>query len=404
MLYILSLYGEKGRDSLNQSHTWPGQLSVEAAGEVVKIGLDTQCIRIKLYAFQLKIMSVTTHQIAKSLGIAQATVSRALRHDPRIAQGTRQRVHEAARRMGYRSNLLARSLRTGKTGLLGFVLASLEVESSMRHAMAIERLATAHGYQVLSSCHQGGSEDEIRKVQELHGLQVEGLIAFPVEGEGGANYRKLAQSGFPMVLLNVNTQAMAYPIPSINMDYEDAGWRALQHLAEIGRRRPAFLAGGTNAWSVSARMKGWRRGCESLGIDFDACPMASDPLDGSGEGAMRLSRELLESGATFDAVVASNDVFATVMLKVLQRAGRHVPDDVALIGFDDIHLAQYLHVPLTTFRQPAKHVSELALNLLMAQIQGQPLEQVDHKVQPDLMIRESTLGRKGDEWFMDRCV
>lgn len=344
-----------------------------------------------------KIVSVTISDIAKKLNLHHTTVSRVLNNRGKdfISEKTRDKVLAAAKELGYQPNLFARGLITGKSHMIGVNLGVPNVEVTANRLMIFETLAYEHGYSIVSAYHGGDPAREQANVQRLKGLQIDGMLAIPTEHSECMNYKNLAEQGFPLVIMGQNPP---FPVNSVDSDSVEGGRLVVQHLIEQGRRNIAFICGSKDKFSaaIQGRIEGYKLACNSAGIDFESLPFfATKNPTGTVEAGRDVAVELVNSGRKFDAVVASSDIFAIVACKVLKDSGYRIPQDVAVTGCDDISVAQYLSVPLTTLRTPHEEDGKTAFNMLLTM-----MDRKDRKegtgtfervlVKPQLVIREST--------------
>lgn len=330
--------------------------------------------------------TITIKDIAKSLGVSHVTVSKALRNQPPISEKTCLRVKQAAEQMGYKPNLLSRGLKTGKAQVVGTLMGSPDHEVTMLKFGAIADQAVKHGFSLFSGFNSAKVEREKSEIQELLGRQVDGLIIFPLERSDPTHFISLIKE-VPVVFLEAR---FSFPVNYVNMDYVNGGYQAVSHMIKQGRRKLAFLAGGTLSFTIKERIQGWRQGCLEAGLDFSSLPFFFTELKDSPEDMYQLANALIESGRSFDAIVCSNDVIAANAMRALYEHGYRVPDDVALIGFDNNMFGSCLSVPLTTFAQPIREIGEAVFNILYRHIENPsaPFEQVVLK--PQIVIRNST--------------
>jgi LacI family transcriptional regulator len=343
---------------------------------------------------------ITISDVAKAAKVSETTVSAVMGRsgrgsNVRVGQETRQRVLATARQLGYSTNILASGLRKGKTHTIGLVLEYLGGEVSMIKAQVIEDLARENGYRVFTCCHHDKPELEEADVRDLVARQVDGLIIFPIpfyrngSEDKSSHLQRLAEQNFPLVTFYGE---LPFLVNSVKVDNVHAGLLAVRHLVEIGRTKMAFIGGNPVYHSVKNRISGWREGCREAGLNFEDMPFIGNSLTIPEEkvGA-QLAQNLMNSGKKLNGLIASNDYLALGVLKALQDRGVRVPDDVAVIGYDDNRFSEFLSVPLTTIRQPAKEVGEAAFKLLLKKMENpvSPVEEIVLK--PKLIVRESTM-------------
>ncbi|MDJ0750259.1 MAG: LacI family DNA-binding transcriptional regulator [Woeseiaceae bacterium] len=332
----------------------------------------------------------TSRDIAEIAGVSQATVSRALRNSPLVREETREKIQQIARDLNYFVNRNAAGLRTRQSHTIALLLFD---ETEGRDAVInpfflsmlgyITRAASRHGYDVLISMQQL-SDDWHIEYQASH--RADGLILL---GYGDyVTYReKLA------ALARANTRFMIWgptindqPGHSIGCDNINGGYQATSHLIEHGRRNIAFV-GGTSKRSpeLAARYDGYCSAIIDAGLRLSEQRKVA-AWNSAGEG-YRAVEELLERGEPIDAIFAVTDVLAIDAMRALEDYGYSVPDDVAVIGFDDISLAKHVTPALTTVRQDIKLAAEGLVDGIVGLIKGEPVE--SSLMAPQLVVRAS---------------
>ncbi len=338
----------------------------------------------------MKVANPTSRDIADIAGVSQATVSRALRNSPLVRPETRERIQEIAKELNYFVNRNAAGLRTHQSNTIALLLfdetggEDAQINPFFLSMLGyITRAAARLNYDVLITLQQLHDDWHI-EYQASH--RADGLILL---GYGDyLTYReKLA------ALAAANTRFMIWgpiikdqPGHSIGCDNVNGGFQATNHLLASGRRRIAFIGSTTRrSPELAARYEGY---CEA----FDAAGLGPNPYlkvdaDNLEESGAQAVNKLLGSGEEFDAVFAVTDVIAIGAMKALQAAGRRVPDDVSVVGFDDIPLASHVTPALTTVRQDIKQASEGLVESIVGLIEGDPVE--SSLMAPKLVVRDS---------------
>ena len=338
----------------------------------------------------MKVENPTSRDIADIAGVSQATVSRALRNSPLVRQETRDRIQEIARELNYFVNRNAAGLRTHQSNTLALLLFDESDETDTRLNLFfwsmldnITRAAARLGYDVLVSLQQATNDWHI---EYQASNRADGLILL---GYGDyAEYReKLA------ALAAANTRFIIWgpivkdqPGHSFGCDNESGGYQATRHLVDLGRRRIAYL-GRKESYSPehAARYNGYARALREAGLQpNDKLRVKADNSESVG---YRAARELLNSGEKFDAIFASTDLIAIGAMRALQESGLHVPDDVSVVGFDDMPLAEYVTPALTTVQQNAQMAGEGLVEGIVGLIKGEPVE--SKLMAPRIVVRES---------------
>ncbi|MEV4775849.1 LacI family transcriptional regulator [Microbacterium sp. LTA6] len=322
----------------------------------------------------------TIHDVAKAAGVSVSTVSKAVNGRYGIADATVRRVLDAVRELGYESSLVASSMRARRTGVIGVLLADFEPFSaeilkgvgSAAHGTAFDLLAY--------SSRQGAAEGwERRSLSRLSGTLIDAAIMVTPTVVS-------ASTEIPVVAVDPHTGRAG--LPTVESDSFGGALAATRHLIELGHRRIGFLAGRPDLRSAGLRDAGYRRALGDAGILVDPA------LIGVGRYDLETTREsarLMLAGDTRPtAVFAANDLSAIAVIDVAQEMGLRVPDDLSVIGFDDVPEASRRALPLTTIRQPMHRLGVVAAEMVFAQLSGEPLEQLHVILPTRLVVRATT--------------
>ena len=325
--------------------------------------------------------------IAQMAGVSISTVSRALAGNPLIPKALRDQIVELAQTHGYVVNQSARSLRLRKTDTIGVIIPlAHEAGQMISDPFFLEmvgRLAdeiTWRDYSVLLNKMITTEPGWLERIIQSH--RADGLLIIGQSTQHEA-LNAVADSYRPMVVWGAHLPGHRYCL--VGSDNLEGGRLAVAHLAARGRRRIVFL-GATDAPEAAQRFAGYRKGLEESGIPFD--PALVVPSHYTRDDARKAVEELLASGVAFDAVFAFSDLLALAALRVLQQAGKRVPADVAVVGFDDIMLAPHSDPPLTTIRQDLEVGARAMADLLFRRMAGLPAPSTVSPVR--LVVREST--------------
>lgn len=332
-------------------------------------------------------MRVSLKAIAKKIGVTEATVSMALRNTGSISAKRRKQILDAARELNYVPNFVARGLSTGKSHLVGLVTATSFVEVTASLMDNFERAIRNHNYQVIGTFHQGLQHLEEKNMRDLVGRRADGVVGFPASGTNCAAWNILRDAKIPFVIFN---ESAPFPHNHVQVDIEDGARQMVEHLIQVGRRRLAFICTGSNSTAVQARLRGWRKACEAHGLEFDALPVFSSPASGTNELLQKLALQLAHCSVPVDGIAAGNDMIAIAVLQALHRRGVRVPEDMAVIGFDDCRVAGILPLPLSSIRQPIVEAASHAVEILLRHI-ANPEAKFEHAIlKPKLVPRETT--------------
>jgi DNA-binding LacI/PurR family transcriptional regulator len=334
-------------------------------------------------------MAATLHDVARVANVSIKTVSNVINDYPHIRPETKQRVVEAIAELGYRPNLSARSLRSGRTGVIGLALPELSLSYFAEFADAVIKAADKRGVTVLIEQTGGERQREIELLSSPRRQLTDGLL-FSALGMGSDDADYLNVS-YPLVLLG--ERIFGGPTDHVTMANVKAAHAATDHLIKTGRKRIAVVGAhdGEVIGSAGLRLRGYREALEAADIPFDPALIAYTTLWHRANGANSM-RQLLETGVQFDAVFALNDTLALGAMRVLQEAGHQVPTDVAVIGFDDLDEARYSLPTLSTIDPGREEIADTAVRVLLERIAetGTPAPMREYVTRYNLVEREST--------------
>ncbi len=327
----------------------------------------------------------TIRDVASHAGVSVATVSRVINNSPhKVHRATRQRVLRTVSRLGYHPNIVAQGLRRGTSRSIALIVPDISNPFFPAIARGVEDVARRHGYALLLGNTDGDAEREHAYLDILRKRWVDGVL-FASAGGDDRHLRALRADGVPAVL--IARDAADGAIDTVVVD-SFAGMRlATSHLLRLGHRRIAYI-GGPHALSVARER---RRGYRQALCDFNVRPDPSLIVAGDFrvDGGRAAVRRLLARRRAFTAVVAANDLTAIGALEALRAAGRRIPDDVAVVGFDDIPFAAFVDPPLTTVAQPTYRLGALAMERLLALMNGEAVTARRIVLAPQLVVRRS---------------
>ncbi|WP_108663581.1 LacI family DNA-binding transcriptional regulator [Acuticoccus kandeliae] len=331
---------------------------------------------------------VTLKDIARATGFHVSTVSRALDLNSRITltEDVVRQIREAADAMGYRRNRVASGLRTNRTMTIGVVIPDITNDLFPPIVRGIESVLEPEGYASIIVNTDNLPEREIRLVDVLTERGVDGILhAAPLRTD--TSISGLLRQGIPVVTLNRRIEGST--VPYVVNDERAGIEMMLRHLHEAGHRRIAHIAGPQALSTGAVRLEAFRDTCAALGLDEKACPIAVSERFDDDEGR-RCAAELLDGKAAFTAILAANDRLALGAIDTLKKAGRAVPTDVSVTGFNDLPSLQLIEPKLTTIRIQHFEAGRAAARILLSMLLHPEEEIATETVLPvEIVARES---------------
>ena len=343
---------------------------------------------------------VTIRDVARESGFSSTTVSIVLNDAPLaryIPPATKSRIVRAAKTLGYRPNLFARSLRSNRSQTIGVMVFDMIDPYCTLILRGIENSLYQASYLPIVTDVQNDRARFERYLEMLLGRRVEGLIVLANWLFTDINLlADLQKNSIPSVMIGRELNSDA--VSSVIVDNEAGGSAAIEHLYTLGHREIAVIRGPKTLSDTAPRWKGIRSFAQTKGIDLDArltvdLPESRDPMSGF-EGGFKLITDLLKRRRSFTAVLAFDDMSALGALRALSKSGVRVPEQCSVVGFDDIPPASICTPPLTTVRQPMESMGSTSVGLLLEAIeavrQTRDFSALHRKVAPELVVREST--------------
>lgn len=335
----------------------------------------------------------TIKEVAAAAGVSTQTVSRVINGRPDVSPTTRRRVQSVIDKLGYGPSALARSLVHRRTNTLAVVAWGIEYFGPSRTLIGIEQRAAELGYSLfLNLLSQPDDSSHERAMNDFIAHRVDGVIwAVPEVGDNRTWIKSdVLKQLPPMVFINMSAQP-GFAIVSVNNRY--GGRQATQHLIDQGRRKLGIIAGPQKWWEARERYIGWKNALEEA--DLQCSPASVVESDWSAAGGERAMEQLLKQQPDIDGVFASSDQIALGAMRAVYASGRRVPEDLAIVGFDNIPESAFFGPPLTTIYQHLVEVGQMAVENLHRMIEaardGKELAEADVTVsEPELVVRAST--------------
>ena len=326
----------------------------------------------------------TIYDVARLAGVSTATVSRALNGTGQIAPATRAAIDAAVARLGYHPNTAARSLVTRSTQTIALLLPDITNPFYAALVSGIQDRALEAGYTMLLCTTEGDPEREeqylsLLRAKQVDGVLVDGLVLPP------DRITRFVRDGLPIVCLDRDIDSTLVPL--VQVDNRLGARLATEHLLSLGHERIAHVAGAPDLGISEERIEGYRDAHRTAGIRLH--PELISVGSFTEEGGYEAARSLLAS-RVFTAVFAANDLSALGVLSALAEAGRRVPDDISVVGFDDLRLSRFTTPALTTVHQPAGEIARHATDLLLELARGRKVDRMLLLLEPELVVRRST--------------
>ena len=312
-------------------------------------------------------MASTMLDVARLAGVSFKTVSNVINDYPHVSAATRAKVQAAIDELGYQPNLSARSLRSGRTGVIGLAVPELSLAYFAQLADEVINAAEKRGLVVLIEQTGGDRARELEVLRSPRLKLTDGLLFSPLGL--GIDDAALVDIDTPLVLLG--ERIFNGPVDHVTMQNVEASRAATEHLITLGRQRIAVIGAhqGEVIGSAGLRLTGYRQALDAAGIPFDDSLIAHVGTWHRANGADAM-RRLLDTGVQFDGLFAMNDELALGAMRVLQESGRVIPRDVAVIGFDDIDEGKFSLPSLTTIDPGRREIAETAVDVLIERIAG----------------------------------
>ena len=331
-------------------------------------------------------MAVTIKDIAKKIGISYSSVSRALNDKPGVSDATKQQVLDTAEQMGYQPNELARGLVNKVSNSVGVIIPDILNPFFVEVIKGILEAAKDHKYNVFLCASDWNETTEREYYNTLRQKRVDGIILKPI-GSSGSDV--CAISDIPLIVIDAYDESAC--LNRVTVDNEEGGYLAAKYLLEKGKHNFAFVLGKEDKLTCKLRMKGVEKALSEAGISLKQERVAEESF--SIEGGRLGAERLFSKGLKIDAVFGMNDLLALGVLQYCNESGRLVPEDVAVIGYDDISYAGLPQIQLTTIKQPKYELGRLLFETLLEEIKkGKRSEGdvIEKKLKPEIVIRKTT--------------
>lgn len=341
------------------------------------------CVETGFFHAILNVMKkVTIQDIARVSGVSKSTVSRVLNGTVAVNPEKTQAVLDATERLGFQPNLLAQSLASGRSSTIGVLTQMMGSPFYDSISQGVIAALSETGYSPIFADGRWHPSEQKDAMKTLVDRCVDGLIVIG----GSVSTLQISEITRDLPVLLVARKCEAGELRSLSVDNELGAYNATKHLIQNGHQRIALITGLADHADAVARYEGYRGALVDAGIGIDKKLI----LDGdfSAESGLKAVEQLMDRSVKFTAVFAANDLMAYGARLALSRLSKNVPEDVAIIGFDDQLESSFVTPPLSSIRQPAREMGERAARAILNLVEGKPFDSV--LLQPELMIRESS--------------
>ncbi|HEY3405488.1 MAG TPA: LacI family DNA-binding transcriptional regulator [Ohtaekwangia sp.] len=335
---------------------------------------------------------ITIYDIARALEISPATVSRGLKDHPGIRKDTKKRILEAARTMGYQHNTFASSLRVKKTHTIGVVIPRLNSYFMSAVIAGMEKVANDRGYMLIISQSQEAFKKEVAVLNTMFNSRVDGLlISLAYDTENIEHFNHILKKDIPVIFFD--RVADHTKCTSIIIDNVKAGFDATMHLLDQDCSRIVYIGGNLNRNVYADRLKGYRQALTERGIAYDPERVIINNL--SDQAAGEAAQQILKMTPLPDGIFAANDTSAVACIRELKQAGIKVPEQIAVVGFNNDPISRVIEPNLSTIHYPGHEMGEIAATTLINTLNNLPSANLNTLVlRHNLIIRQSSIRKK----------
>ncbi|WP_169337459.1 LacI family DNA-binding transcriptional regulator [Psychromonas hadalis] len=328
---------------------------------------------------------VTIKQVSALSGVSKSTVSRVIAHNGAVSKKSRKKVDAAILELGYRPNSFARSLKSNKSNIVGIVVVNMGSAFYAEVLGGIQKAFDGSDKHLMVSSGYGDKETEFETISSLIDRQCDGLLLFLESDFSRDEIHKLCNRDIPIVLMG--RDGIPYGYNSVQVDNKTGGTVAIMSLIEAGRRKIVHLAGPQNLADARDRLDSFWQAIEQSDINKSHCCVIVGPYTEA--FGYQSTKALLAEGVDFDAICAGDDEIAAGVYMALREAGKKIPEDIAVIGYDDNFHARHMYPPLTSVCQPIETLGLQAGKMLVTMMQGEQSANINMVLGATLVERES---------------
>lgn len=336
----------------------------------------------------------TIYDIASKLSISTATVSRALQNHPSVSKKTKDSILKTAKELGYRYNTFAANLRTQRTNTIGFLVHELNSTFITSVLAGVEKVTTEAGFDLLIAHSSESYKKEVANANNLFHKRVDGLIAsLAFETKDLEHFQPFIEKNVPIIFFDRVEESNE--IPAVIIDNYKAGYQATKHLIEQGCKRIVLVTASLNRNVYLQRQQGYKDALLEHGLKYkEDLVIVNDLSEKAGAAA---AQQILKMRQRPDGIFITNDFVAAVCMQVLKDNGIRIPEDMAIVGFNNDAISKLVEPHLTTINYPGKDMGEIAARALVEHLNGLKDLKTANRIiiRSDLIVRESSLKKSG---------
>ncbi|HOU01840.1 MAG TPA: LacI family DNA-binding transcriptional regulator [Bacteroidales bacterium] len=332
---------------------------------------------------------ITIYDVAKALNLSPSTVSRALKNHPHISSVTKKKIMSVANEMGYRHNKFASNLRQKRTNTIGAVVPKLNSYFMASVLSGIEKITSENGYGLIITQSQESWKKEIVCISTLYNSRVDGLlVSLAYDTENTDHFRNLFDRNIPIIFFDRVAECQG--CTSVVIDNYKAGYEATSHLISQGCRKIMHLGGNMFRNVYKERFMGYKMALIDNNIEFNSKMLVVSDM--SAQSGIDLARHIVRMKHRPDGIFTSNDTTGVATILELQKAGINIPGEIAVAGFNNEPVSQYVTPNLTTVDYPAREMGEIAVTMLLSKLKNPQNNNLNSIVlSHKLIIRQSSL-------------
>lgn len=333
-------------------------------------------------------MKVTISDIARMANVSKTTVSRVINNKPEgVGKTTRDKILRIIEESGFQPSMIARGLATNKTKAIGLIITDIANSFFPLLVRGVEDYANKYGYSLFLCNSDNSPEKEMEYIKAFIGKSVDGVILSSSMNDTSFHYDILKSKNIPLVLIDRCVDGHSYDA-SVFLDNVKGAYIAVNHLIDNGHENIAFISGYKSAVITQKRLHGYKMALEKRNLKVREDLIAVG--DYQVESGYKKTLELLEQGKKFTAIFACNDLMAIGAIKALKSRSIKIPDQVEIIGFDNIDFSILIEPQLSTIGQPAYKMGYKGAQQLIKLIEGEKISNKDIILKPELILRETT--------------